>query len=84
MGPKIGWGRDSGITRLWQTVLARFMGTQIWHLPAGFMGAGLRKVAMVSASTSILLGESTPLFLALNTDNSVPFHIFLMLFELVI
>ena len=44
----------SGVEPLWisktgLTVLARFMESQIWHQPTGFVGGGLSKGTMASA-----------------------------------
>ena len=46
---------SQGIPRAGQTVLARLIESQIWHLPAGFvtMGGGFRKGTMASAYLSI-------------------------------
>ena len=69
-----------GITRVGRTVIAR-LETQIWRLPAGSVGEGLRKGKMASASTSFWEKAAFPA-LALMPDNSFPPHMSLVPFEL--
>ena len=61
MEKQLGWickldGMESlQISRVRQTVLARLMESQIWHLSAGCdsVGGGLRKVTVASAFLSV-------------------------------
>lgn len=57
---QLGWACNLGgaglkITRVVQTVLTTLMENQIWHLPesAGWVGGGLNKGIMASASSSV-------------------------------
>ena len=41
--PKLGGSESLGISRAGQTVLARLVGSQIWHQPSGSVGPRFRK-----------------------------------------
>ena len=58
MEKQLGWaGKLGGAEPLWiskvgHTVLARLMGSQIWHQPTSFVGGGFSKGTMTSAHPS--------------------------------
>ena len=80
MGLQVGAVGSQGITREWATVLAQLVETQIWHLPASFVGRMLRLETMASSST-FAWQKAAPPALTLS-DTSVPPHVSMVPFKL--
>ena len=73
---KLGGAESLGISKAGQTVLARLMGSQIWHQLTGSVREGFRKGMMASAlldglsSTTCHQGSSATLVLELKGSES--------------
>ena len=61
----VGW--NLGISSVGQTVLARLIDSQIWHLPAGSVRGGFRKGTVASVHLSVW-EESCPPALTMMPD----------------